>query len=90
MGTQQRSGWHYAVKLLQGGDIGNIHTARMGSFRNVIPGFGTPPDSDPPRDRLSWQARQRAEELGMYLEVIVSLPQVIDAAEFELHVAAAR
>lgn len=33
--------------------------------------------------------RQRAEELGMYLEVIVSLPQVDDAAEFERHVAAA-
>jgi 3-oxoisoapionate decarboxylase len=34
--------------------------------------------------------RQHAEELGMYLEVIVSLPQVDDSAEFERCVAAAR
>ena len=50
VGTQQRSGRHYAeaVKLLQGGYIGKIHTVRMGSFRNIMPGFGAPPDSDPP------------------------------------------
>lgn len=50
VGTQQRSGQHYgeAVRLLQGGRIGKIHTVRMGSFRNVMPGFGAPPDSDPP------------------------------------------
>ena len=52
VGTQQRSGHHYAdaVRLLQGGHIGRIHTVRMGSFRNVMPGFGAPPDSDPPAD----------------------------------------
>jgi len=50
--TQQRSGRHYAdaVNLLQDGHIGKIHTVRMGSFRNVMPGFGAPPDSDPPPD----------------------------------------
>ena len=50
VGTQQRSGQHYAeaIKLLQGGHLGKIHTVRMGSFRNVMPGFGDPPDSDPP------------------------------------------
>lgn len=50
VGTQQRSGQHYAdaVRLLQGGHIGKIHTVRMGSFRNIMPGFGTPPDSEPP------------------------------------------
>ena len=50
VGTQQRSGKHYAdaVNLLQGGHIGKIHSVRMGSFRNVMPGFGAPPDSDPP------------------------------------------
>ena len=50
VGTQQRSGRHYAdaVKLLQDAYIGRIHTVRMGSFRNVMPGFGTPPDDDPP------------------------------------------
>jgi predicted dehydrogenase len=52
VGTQQRSGRHYAdaMKLLQDGHIGKIHTVRMGSFRNVMPGFGAPPDSDPPAD----------------------------------------
>jgi predicted dehydrogenase len=50
VGTQQRSGQHYAeaVRLLQLGHIGKIHTVRMGFFRNVMPGFGSPPDSDPP------------------------------------------
>ena len=50
VGTQQRSGEHYAeaVRLLQGGHIGRIHTVRMGYFRNVMPGFGAPLDSDPP------------------------------------------
>src|SRR6516162_4157800 len=52
VGTQQRSGRHYAdaMKLLQDGHIGKIHTVHMGSFRNVMPGFGAPPDSDPPAD----------------------------------------
>jgi predicted dehydrogenase len=50
VGTQQRSGRHYAdaIKFLQGSYIGKIHTVRMGSFRNVMPGFGAPPDSNPP------------------------------------------
>ena len=50
VGTQQRSGQHYAkaVRLLQTGRIGKIHSVRMGSFRNVMPGFGAPADSDPP------------------------------------------
>ena len=50
VGTQQRSGKHYAdaVNLLQNGHIGKIHSVRMGWFRNVMPGFGSPPDSDPP------------------------------------------
>ena len=50
VGTQQRSGRHYAeaVRLLQSSYIGKIHTVRMGSFRNVMPGFGAPPDCDPP------------------------------------------
>jgi len=52
VGTQQRSGRHYAdaMKLLQDGHIGKIHTVRAGSFRSVMPGFGAPPDSDPPAD----------------------------------------
>ncbi|HEV2232185.1 MAG TPA: Gfo/Idh/MocA family oxidoreductase [Terriglobia bacterium] len=50
VGSQQRSGVHYhnALKRLQDGQIGRIHSVRMGFFRNVMPGFGSPPDSDPP------------------------------------------
>lgn len=49
-GTQQRSGKHYqrAVELLRGGDLGKVHSARIGFFRNVMPGFGAPADSEPP------------------------------------------
>lgn len=50
-GTQQRSGRHYqsAKKLLNDGYIGRIHAVRMGSFRNISPGFGVPPVSDVPQ-----------------------------------------
>lgn len=50
VGTQQRSGAHYAtaVKLIREGYLGKVHTARAGAFRNVMPGFGRPPDSEPP------------------------------------------
>ena len=41
VGTQQRSGVHYqrARTLLRGGHIGSIRAARIGSFRNIMPGF---------------------------------------------------
>jgi predicted dehydrogenase len=50
VGTQQRSGAHYqkALEHVRGGRIGRVHTARLGSFRNVMPGFGSPPDSAAP------------------------------------------
>jgi predicted dehydrogenase len=43
-GTQQRSGRHYqsGKKLLNDGYIGKVHSVRMGSFRNINPGFGRP------------------------------------------------
>ena len=52
VGTQQRSGAHYqrARDLLRSGYIGKLHTARMGSVRNIMPGFGKPPDEVAPRD----------------------------------------
>src|SRR5258706_7253301 len=52
VGTQQRSGKHYqkALELLRGGHIGKINSVRMGAFRNVMPGFGAPPDSQKPSD----------------------------------------
>ncbi len=44
VGTQQRSGRHYqrARTLLQEGHIGAIRAARIGSFRNIMPGFSEP------------------------------------------------
>jgi predicted dehydrogenase len=50
VGTQQRSGVHYskAIELMRGGAIGQVHSARIGQYRNAMPGFGTPPDGAPP------------------------------------------
>lgn len=52
VGTQQRSGKHYqhAKQLLQSGYVGTIVSARAGFFRNITPGFGSPPDSAVPSD----------------------------------------
>jgi predicted dehydrogenase len=49
-GTQQRSGPHYqkARELIQHGHIGKVVAVRMWYYRNVMPGFGSPPDGDPP------------------------------------------
>jgi predicted dehydrogenase len=50
VGTQQRSGRHYqkARELIRSGHIGQVHAARAGSFRNIMPGFGDPPDGAVP------------------------------------------
>ena len=50
VGTQQRSGPHYqkARELVQCGHIGKVVAVRMWFYRNVMPGFGSPPDGDPP------------------------------------------
>jgi predicted dehydrogenase len=50
VGSQQRSGLHYAraAQLVAGGHLGKVHSVRLGAFRNVMPGFGAPPDSAPP------------------------------------------
>ncbi len=55
VGTQQRSGPHYqqAREVLRSGVLGKIHSVRMASFRNIMPGFGAPPDADPP-SALDW------------------------------------
>ena len=52
VGTQQRSGLHYqkARELVRAGYFGKVLSARMGTFRNVMPGFGAPPDEPPPCD----------------------------------------
>ncbi len=50
VGTQQRSGPHYqkARELIRSGHIGQVVAVRMWYYRNVMPGFGSPPDGDPP------------------------------------------
>jgi predicted dehydrogenase len=49
-GTQGRSGSHFAevLELIKNNYIGKIHSVRIGSFRNVMPGFGSPKDGTPP------------------------------------------
>ncbi len=49
-GTQGRSGTHMpeVLELIKSNHIGKIHSVRIGSFRNVMPGFGAPKDGDPP------------------------------------------
>jgi predicted dehydrogenase len=56
VGTQQRSGAHYqrARELIQGGHIGKVGSVRMQSFRNIMPGYGSPADCDPPPE-LDWE-----------------------------------
>jgi predicted dehydrogenase len=55
VGTQQRSGAHYqrARELIRSERIGPVVSVRMGSFRNVMPGFGRPADCEPPAE-LDW------------------------------------
>lgn len=56
VGTQQRSGRHYqrARELIQAGRIGRVHSVRMHAYRNIMPGFGAPPDCSPPPE-LDWE-----------------------------------
>ena len=50
VGTQQRSGRHYRMgqELIQKGHLGNVHAARAGAFRNIMPGFGSPTNTSVP------------------------------------------
>ena len=50
VGTQQRSAAHYqkARELIRSGRIGEIVSVQCNFFRNVSPGFGNPPDQNPP------------------------------------------
>lgn len=59
VGTQQRSGLHYqrARELIQSGQIGTVVSVRMTAFRNISPGYGSPPDANPPPD-LDWDMFQ--------------------------------
>ncbi len=59
VGTQQRSGPHYqrARELIRGGALGKIHSVRMWAYRNIMPGYGRPPEGPPPAD-FDWQLWQ--------------------------------
>ena len=52
VGTQGRSGTHIkeVQELVRSQHIGKIHSVRIGTFRNIMPGFGRPPDGEPPAD----------------------------------------
>jgi len=57
VGSQQRSGAHYAeaVKLVQGGGLGKVCHSYAGHIRNAMPGFFTPvPDTDAPKE-IDWE-----------------------------------
>jgi predicted dehydrogenase len=56
VGTQQRSGPHYhrAKELIRNGYLGDIVAVQVKYYRNVMPGFGNPPDQEPP-PQLDWQ-----------------------------------
>jgi predicted dehydrogenase len=50
VGTQQRSGAHYqrARDLIRQGHIGQVMSVRLQAVRNILSGYGDPPDGDPP------------------------------------------
>jgi predicted dehydrogenase len=55
IGTQQRSQEHYrrAVEVIQSGRLGEISEVRVWDYENQAPGFGSPPDCEPPPE-LDW------------------------------------
>jgi predicted dehydrogenase len=56
VGTQNRSGPNFqrAREFVQQGRLGKIVSVQSNFFRNVAPGFGSPPDQDPPLG-LDWE-----------------------------------
>jgi predicted dehydrogenase len=67
VGTQQRSGALYqrAKELLLGGAIGKIASVQCDFFRNVMPGIGSPPDSDPPAN-FNWELHRGPAPMRPY------------------------
>jgi predicted dehydrogenase len=51
-GTQGQSGAHMKEvrELFANDHMGKIHSVRIGTFRNIMPGFGNLKESDPPSD----------------------------------------
>jgi predicted dehydrogenase len=52
VGTQQRSGPHYqrARDLLRQGRLGKVSSVRMTAYRNIMPGYGSLADAEPPHE----------------------------------------
>jgi predicted dehydrogenase len=52
VGTQRRQGKgvHEAKKVVESGVLGKIHSVRLASYRNIYPGFGKTPVTNPPSD----------------------------------------
>ena len=52
LGTQQRSWPHYlqAAEVIQSGRLGEITEVKVWDYDYLYPGFGSPPDSDPPQE----------------------------------------
>ncbi len=52
IGTQQRSWPHYqqAAEILQSGRLGEISEVKVWDYDYFYPGFGSPPDADPPKE----------------------------------------
>jgi len=59
VGTQNRSGPNFARArdFFQKGKLGSLVSVQINYFRNVMPGFGNPPDGDPP-PQLDWEMWQ--------------------------------
>ncbi len=55
VGTQQRSGPHFqkARQFIRDGRLGKVVSVEADFHRNLVPGFGNPPDSQPPPE-LDW------------------------------------
>jgi predicted dehydrogenase len=55
IGTQQRSGPHYARarQLIRDGHLGKVVSVSARHYRNIMPGYGAPPDQDAPPE-LDW------------------------------------
>ncbi|MCL4205368.1 MAG: Gfo/Idh/MocA family oxidoreductase [Pirellulaceae bacterium] len=52
LGTQQRSWPHYqqAAEVIRSGRLGEISEVKVWDYDYFYPGFGSPPDADPPRE----------------------------------------
>ena len=55
IGTQQQSWEHYqkAAEIIQSGKLGEISEVKVWDYQYFYPGFGSPPDGDPP-EGLDW------------------------------------